>query len=202
VKKTIIYLVRHAESEYNRDSIISGHNNPNLTDKGIDQASKAKTELEHVKFDEIYSSDLTRARHTAEVISNEKVPKDHQLFELRERNFGALESQPGHKLDKARQRPDVLKMSAQELYHHRYAEGFETDHEVAERMFNELTRLARNNLGRTILVVSHGSSIRSFITKIVGPENSDLTFGSIKNTGYVKLSYQNNKFYVDKVAFN
>jgi broad specificity phosphatase PhoE len=63
-----IYVVRHGESVYNRDDVVSGQNNPKLTALGRQQANETKAKLAKIKFDEVYSSDLQRASDTAAII--------------------------------------------------------------------------------------------------------------------------------------
>ena len=83
-----IYLTRHAESRGNVQGVAQGHADYELTEKGIEQARARAAQLKGIKFAAAYSSDLTRARHTAEIIATE-----HELLVvtselLRERDFG------------------------------------------------------------------------------------------------------------------
>lgn len=70
-----IYLIRHGEclrstNEYYDD--IKKTMNPPLTEKGVFQAQKLTDKLSAVRFDRIYTSDLTRALNTAKIV-NEKI---------------------------------------------------------------------------------------------------------------------------------
>ncbi len=68
-----IYLIRHGESyectldQYDEDK---GMTNPALTPKGKEQAERLGGRLEKLKFDKIYSSDLTSAAQTTEIVNN------------------------------------------------------------------------------------------------------------------------------------
>ena len=69
---TDIYLVRHGESEWNREGRIQGQFNSPLTEFGVAQAKAISSFLsDHLSYDQIqiYSSPLGRAQQTAEIIA-------------------------------------------------------------------------------------------------------------------------------------
>ena len=72
VRLTDIYLVRHGESEWNREGRIQGQFNSPLTEFGVAQAKAISSFLsDHLSYDQIqiYSSPLGRAQQTAEIIA-------------------------------------------------------------------------------------------------------------------------------------
>ncbi|KAL1916592.1 uncharacterized protein VTP21DRAFT_5783 [Calcarisporiella thermophila] len=92
-------LVRHGESTANIQQLWSGHTNHPLTSLGLRQAELLAQRFENVKFSEIYSSDLQRARNTAESILNRnryRSSTPHIITDprIREQNFGELEGSP------------------------------------------------------------------------------------------------------------
>ena len=68
---TTFYLVRHATSLWNEKGIIQGHKNPELSEAGIKEAEELARKFKGVRFDLAYSSDLLRAKRTAEIIALE-----------------------------------------------------------------------------------------------------------------------------------
>ena len=72
-----IILVRHGETEDNKKRIIQGHLPGKLSDKGIEQARKVANRLKNEKVDYIFSSDLDRAKSTAEEIAKFHQEKPH-----------------------------------------------------------------------------------------------------------------------------
>ncbi len=56
-----VYLVRHGETEWNRQCRLQGQSDTELNDIGIELAEITATELKDVRFDAIYSSPLKRA---------------------------------------------------------------------------------------------------------------------------------------------
>src|SRR3989339_819938 len=63
-----LYLVRHGETEWNVKKINQGQSESFLTEKGIEQAKETAERLKDIKFDAIFSSDLSRTQRTAEII--------------------------------------------------------------------------------------------------------------------------------------
>lgn len=193
-----LYLVRHGESEHNRDNIVSGHVNPPLTATGRQQALETKRKLAAVSFDDVYSSDLERAIQTAEIIYGQAVPIDHRLPELRERNFGRFEGKPNHHLKKTFENNQAeysaLPLAKQWTYKH--APGMESDAEVAERFVETLVEIARHNAGKTILVAAHGGTLRTTLIKLGYATSKTLPGASIANAAFVELDYADGEFHV------
>lgn len=86
-----LYLIRHGETLHNREKITQGHLDTNLSYSGFIQAQKVGIRLKEVKFDIIYSSNLLRAKITAQKIH--EFQKCDIVFDerLRERNFGIFQ---------------------------------------------------------------------------------------------------------------
>lgn len=87
-----LIIVRHGQTAHNRDRIVQGWYNAELTDEGLKQAEDLAASLPD-KPDIIFSSDLGRCRQTVEPIAR-KFPDAPLLFDwrLRERNFGELQN--------------------------------------------------------------------------------------------------------------
>jgi broad specificity phosphatase PhoE len=84
------YIVRHGETENNRAKRLSGWIDSPLTETGLEPTQKVIAKLQHVRIDEIYSSDVGRAFITAYVIARQlNFTKEIQrLSGLREVNYG------------------------------------------------------------------------------------------------------------------
>lgn len=86
-----IYLVRHGETDANKNGILQGQGlNYQLNDTGVRQATKLKNELRNVNFDVCFTSPLIRAWSTAMIIVGERceIKEDKRLLE---RYLGNLE---------------------------------------------------------------------------------------------------------------
>lgn len=88
----LLYVIRHGESETNVSHHWTGWKDVNLTDKGRQDAERAGEILKGNHFDQIYSSDLTRAIHTAQIALHGCQPQTTPL--LREINVGDLVGNP------------------------------------------------------------------------------------------------------------
>lgn len=188
-KRSKIILVRHGMSEANKAGVISGQGDPMLTPEGQAQARAAKQALAHHSFDAVYSSDLQRAYHTAELIFGQEVPAERRLQSLRERNFGALEGAPFQHMIPHQAQRDSLGLSRDEEWHYRYVPDMESDHELVTRFLDTLEDIAESHHAETVLVVAHGSAIRTIILKLQNLPHHTLPVGSFKNTGHVEIDY-------------
>jgi broad specificity phosphatase PhoE len=149
--KTTIYLVRHGEV-YNPKRVVYGRM-PGfpLSENGILQAHKLGKHLSARKIHAIYSSPLTRAEETAEIISSyhKGVPVTHEnlLLEVHSPQF------EGTSFDEA----EKLQWNFyQEKY---YPLGQERVEEVCDRMTRALRVIARKHIGKEIVAVSHADPI-------------------------------------------
>jgi probable phosphoglycerate mutase len=202
MKSCKLYVVRHGESEHNRDSITSGHVDPDLTEMGKQQALSSKQALAHVHFDDVYSSDLQRAVKTAELIYGSPVPQNHQLLGLRERDFGQYDGRPiKHWEDlKEEKKPELDSLPDHEQWRYKHSPDAESLHEVSERFIQTLAGIAQANPGKTILVGAHGSTLRITLISLGYATTAQLPSKSIDNAAYVELDYSYGSFTVGTVV--
>ncbi|KAJ7080359.1 phosphoglycerate mutase-like protein [Mycena belliarum] len=87
-----IYVVRHGETQANRDGVVQGQLDTELNAAGLEQARRVARALRAVHFDAAYSSDLLRALKTAQIILEHR--PDIEICTdkaLRERYMGELQ---------------------------------------------------------------------------------------------------------------
>ena len=80
-----VYLVRHGETEWNRRGTIQGQADIPLNEKGEDLAFLTGQKMKDIPFKRIYTSPLSRARRTAELISGQRglpLMEDSRLLEI------------------------------------------------------------------------------------------------------------------------
>ncbi|MEK7450019.1 MAG: alpha-ribazole phosphatase [Planctomycetota bacterium] len=85
-----LYLIRHGETNFNKNYRYCGITDPPLNKKGISQAKKLARQLKNTPIDLVYVSPLRRADQTAQIIFNRKL-KIITAPALREINFGRWE---------------------------------------------------------------------------------------------------------------
>lgn len=198
VKNCTIYLIRHGETEWNVEGRMQGHADSPLTQKGLEQARRRAESLKHIKFAAFYSSDLLRAKRTAEIIA-----LDHQLTvttteKLRERHFGPHEGRlvKDYDLELKELLDKRLQLTDEELDKYELYEGYETDEKVATRFVKILRELATAYLGKTIGVVTHGGALRVLLRRFGYASHTQLRKGSVENVAYIKLESDGVDFFV------
>lgn len=150
-------MIRHGESETNKAKKWTGWLDVHLTDKGKDDAKKAGDFLKRSSFDKIYSSDLIRARETAEIA----IPGcRYEISELlREINVGWLAGKPISVLTEE-QRLDIAK--------NRYiAFGGESKKEFCDRVTGFMKGLETLNY-ENVVVFSHAGWLREMLDIVIG----------------------------------
>src|SRR5215210_4738082 len=167
-----LLLVRHGQSTANAKGIWQGQMEFPLSERGRVQASLAGRSLSGQPFEGLYSSPLSRAFETAEIIrdrtefAGEVVPFDG----LSERRGGILE---GHSwVEQEQQNPELVKKFLAIPEEERWElVGAETDEEVIARFEEALSSIrALHPDGSRIVVVSHGGVMRAFLMKLFGPK--------------------------------
>lgn len=146
-------LVRHGETDWNAQRRIQGNLDLPLNPTGLAQALAAARGLADAGIEAIYSSDLARARQTAEAAAQHTGLRVKLCEQLRERRYGIFE---GLTYDEARrQYPDVY--SGFELRDAAFAvPGGESLQQLAARVETALRRIADRHPHQTVLVVTHG----------------------------------------------
>ena len=181
------YIVRHGETEWNVKDIIQGQSDSPLTKNGINQAKKLAALFKNIKFDQVFSSDLLRAKRTAELVALEHkmVVKTSQL--LRERRFGKWQGRKAQEMKKelkdAYRRRNQLAKKERFLY--LLDDDIETDEDMIRRFITFLRETAILFPAKKVLVVSHGGVMRKLLIHLGFAKYDELPGGSISNTGYI-----------------
>ena len=194
--KTEIILVRHGQSEANKNATFSGQNETPLGPLGKIQAQAVAKALENVKIDVIYSSPLSRAYDTAKPTAMQKGLEINVVDNFKEVCFGEWEGKNKEYL-KANS-PDYLRWVAQPAYFvPAVSEGFPKG---GERFYNELKKLAEENDGKTIAVFCHGGIMLALLCRLGYYEAEKATFTDIPlNASFTRLTYDG-EFRIEKVG--
>ena len=189
MQKTLIYLVRHGESLGNAKRIYLGHTDLDLSERGYAQAEATAKHLADVKIEAVYSSDLKRAHNTA--LPHAKL---RGLFvtdseNLRELNIGAWEGKVVD--DLISEHYDEFVIGWQQNFGTFTLPGGEKVMDGAERFYREVLKIARENVGKTVLIASHAAVIRAFWGKISGiaPEKMGTDTRFPTNASYTTVIY-------------
>ncbi|PIS08978.1 hypothetical protein COT75_03890 [Candidatus Beckwithbacteria bacterium CG10_big_fil_rev_8_21_14_0_10_34_10] len=195
------YLIRHGETEWNIKGIVQGQKDSPLTEQGINQAKKAARLFKKIKFDEIFSSDLLRAKRTAEIIvlEREMAVKTSKL--LRERLLGRFQGKAVMTMreELKKQLEKKGKLTHEERFKFRLEDGFETDEEAMGRFITFLRETAMAYPQKKVLIVTHGGMMRIFLTHLGFTTYEELPPGSIENAGYIILECDGVDFFIKEV---
>lgn len=154
-----LYLVRHGETDYNREQRVQGHGPVPLNAEGIDQITRLARRLAgETKLDHIYASDLKRTSMSAEIVAQHtRAPITYDPL-FRERDPGDLS---GKSYDEARA------FFAEVPYIPPNGEGVDTFLDRVRRATDRLIA-AEGERSRHIALVTHGMFCRGFVNIALG----------------------------------
>lgn len=178
---TRLCLVRHGQTDWNLEGRYQGQSDIPLNSTGIKQARLIAEILRDEKFDAVYSSDLSRAIRTAEIITEHrnhlKINTDPRLREVRQGEWEGLTR------DIIRDRYPKIWEALIENPVSAHPPGGETVLEVQSRVNAALNDISALYPDGNILVVSHGLALATVICSVNGfpiglayqkvPENAD-----------------------------
>ena len=159
---TELWLVRHGETDWNIEKRFQGQTDVPLNANGRLQARELAVQLDGIHFDAIFSSDLSRARETAEILAARVLLPVQLDPRLREIRHGAWE---GQTLDPDKS-VEMRSLYADPLDAH--APGGETLSQVAARTRLALDKIASSYPDQRVLVVAHGVSLGVILCQAEG----------------------------------
>lgn len=178
---TTMTFIRHGNTDWNNEKRYQGHAHNTLSDRGRQQAERVAHRLAKEPWDLLISSDLMRARQTAEIISAHiGRPVDFYDQRLREIGRGKLEGLIGSEIEEK----FGVDWREQDL-------GEETVDSVRERGVRFITDMAERYPAQKLLVVSHGLLIRESLQKLMqqqeeaeGLDNGSVTTIKLTDHGW------------------
>lgn len=196
---TTLLLIRHGESEANRQRVFAGQYDPELTDKGLKQAELTAHFVAHkYSVDLIYSSDLKRAYKTAQCLG--------QLLGL------DVIKEPGMREINAGQWEKVKFVDLPVLYPAEFAvwnehiglstcTGGESVRQLGDRILVTLERIAQANDGKTVAIGTHATPVRVAQSLIqTGGLDAMENIPWVANASVTEICYDNGKWNVVAVS--
>jgi 2,3-bisphosphoglycerate-dependent phosphoglycerate mutase len=153
---TDVILVRHGQTDWNRDRRFQGHIDIGLNERGRTEAQQLALRLARAPISAIYSSDLARARDTAQPSAQLLGKVVQQTRRLRERSFGIFEGLTISEIQRAY--PNEYQRWAERDPHYAIPGGSSLV-EDRLRVLSVLHDLAEDHSGQTILIVTHGGAL-------------------------------------------
>ena len=209
-----IYVIRHGETDANKNGVLQGSSNWPLNDSGIKLAILTGQKMKDIKFDICYSSPLDRALQTANIIlkeskNNTKIEIDQRISEINMGNYEGKKFRPGEN-----EVPiiKVLLFKLNAFLVGRF-KGGESAADVCKRTQDFLLELSKKeNEYQNVLVSTHGCAMRAMLNRLYKnrfnfwqgrvPYNCAVNIIEVKN-GKIELIekdkvYYDSKYIVDR----
>ena len=192
-------LVRHGETDWNVERRLQGHTDIDLNPRGLVQATQMARALKHMdlQFDVLYTSDLLRARQTANAIEQvfEVTAINHSA--LRERHLGALQGLSINEAPLAE--PELWKIHLDRDLNHSMRGG-ESIVQFSERIKTALEEILQKHAGKTVLRVSHGGTIEMMYRAASNQSLAAEKVVSVPNASLNWISHDGSAWAVDHWA--
>lgn len=151
------FLVRHGETDWNREPRTMGHEDIPLNENGRHQARAAADALSRQHIDLVVSSDLLRAKETAEIIAKKSKAELVLDPQLRERFLGKFQ---GKSIDERRPHEPVLQS------YEGTPEGAESYQMLEERVWQTFVAHRKRHTHKNVIIVTHGGPIKHILKRL------------------------------------
>lgn len=189
-----IYLMRHGLTPWNYESRFQGNTDIELSPEGIKQAKALQGRLTTEKLDAIYSSDLTRALQTAEIVAKPHGLEVRTKPGLREIHFGVWEGLTYKDLE--REYPQELKTWLEAPHLLAVPQG-ETFAMLQDRAIKCLREILAFHPHGNIAVVAHGGTIAALICGLLQEPLAKMWNYRQKNTALNVLKWEEGRVSVE-----
>lgn len=197
-----LILVRHALTVDNQKSRLSGHIDSSISEEGKEQIDKITNYLKDFDIDKIYTTTSSRTKDTVKKLSELKSIEIIEKESLKEISFGDFE---GLTFDEIKDKyPKEFQDMIEKGYEYKYPNG-ESLIDSYNRVCIELDNIISNNDDRTILICSHGGTIRNIITYLISNsykyhwnfkiDNGSVTILEIQD-GFTVITTMNNTSFI------
>jgi broad specificity phosphatase PhoE len=162
-----LILLRHGETDHNSGLRLTGWGDPELNEKGFEQARAAAVRIVAAhKIDQIYTSSLRRAKQTAESLAQLTGLTPIVKEELKELHFGEME---GMAIAEIKERhPELLDAWGSDDAEFGWPGG-EVRHVFHTRVDQAIWKIIQAEAGvhQTVAIVGHGAALAGFVTQIM-----------------------------------
>ena len=164
-----VILVRHGQTDWNRENIFRGRIDVELNPEGIVQSQKIGEKLSKITVDGIYSSPLSRAMETAKIIASFHNQPVEVLDDLTDIDFGKWQ---GLSQQQAKEQYPQIYTTWQTRPENVKIPGAETLDDVRIRVINVLNGIFSDQSDGTVIVISHGLINKVLLCAVLGLGNS------------------------------
>lgn len=187
---TTLYIIRHTQTVGNIEKRLTGDHDYPITDKGYEYIDKLTERLKDIKFDVAYSSTSKRTSKTIlklALLNNIPIIEKKEICEM---YFGDYDGMKWEEVNKINPLIHEKHMETNEIM---LINDQESTAEVTKRMYRAMKKIAKKNIGKNILICSHGVAIEAFLRKVTGvPFIYQVEEYSQKNTCVNIVEYDEN----------
>jgi len=188
-----VILIRHGETDWNKEQIFRGRIDVALNEVGLAQARAVHESLEDVQVDAIYSSPLERALKTARILGenrNCEVEREEGFIDI---NFGRWQGISHQKVKEEYKGLYEMWLSKPQMV--TFPEG-ESLEEVQRRSMKALEKVIKNCQGETLAIVSHRVLNKVLLCTILGLELSHFWYIKQDTCALNRFEYKDDRFYL------
>ena len=161
---TKLILVRHGTTLCNEGGVLSGLTDSKLSEKGKLQGKKLAEYLKDEKIDEIYTTSFSRTKDTVKKLAEIKNIQIKESNQLNEINFGDFEGLSFKMIEKEYE--EEFQKMIKEGFEYKYPNG-ESLIDTFNRVGNEIEKIIKDNKDKTVLICTHGGTIRNIISYLL-----------------------------------
>ncbi|WP_305304689.1 histidine phosphatase family protein [Romboutsia ilealis] len=197
-----LILVRHALTVDNQKSRLSGHIDSSVSEEGKEQIDKITNYLKDFDIDKIYTTTSSRTKDTVKKLSELKSIEIIEKESLKEISFGDFEGLTFKEIEN--RYPEEFQDMIKKGYDYKYPNG-ESLIDSYNRVCTELDNIISDCDNQTILICSHGGTIRNIITYLISNsykyhwnfkiDNGSVTILEIQD-GFTVITTMNNTSFI------
>lgn len=193
---TKLILVRHGTTICNEKGVLSGLTDSKLSENGKLQANRLAEFLKDKKIDKIYTTPFSRTKETVRELAKMKNIQIEESDLLNEINFGDFEGLSFKKIEE--DYPKEFEKMIEEGFEYKYPSGeslIDTFHRVA----NQIQVILEKNKNKSILICSHGGTIRNIISYLLCNDYKYHWNFRIDNGSITEIEINNNFAIINKM---
>lgn len=189
-----LYIMRHAQTEYNKKGIIQGSEvDSDINKFGDNQSSLFYDYYKSIPFDMVYVSALKRTYQTVRRFTEAGIPCK-KLKEFNEISWGINQG----KSDDLKEYEELINSWLSGDLDNKFENG-ESPNEMSERLVRGFDKIIKENHENVLLCI-HGRALRILLSKIIDKDLTKMDKYTHSNTGVYIIDYNNKKY--DIVAKN
>ncbi len=191
-----LILVRHGTTICNEGGALSGLTDSKLSGKGKLQAIKIAQYLKDENIDKIYTTPFSRTKETVKELAEIKNIQIEETNQLNEINFGDFEGLPFNAIKE--KWPEEVEKMINKGFEYKYPNG-ESLVDTFTRVRSEVKKIISENDNSTVLICSHGGTIRNIISYLLCDDYTHHWNFRIDNGSITEIEVENNFAVINKL---